>query len=513
MSIRIGIVVGGTNTDAVMMDGRRVVAKIKTPTTENVTGGIVTALQHVLQASGTATDGIGAVMIGTTHFTNAVIERRDLQPTACVRLGLPATAALPPMVDWLDDLRAAIGGHTYLCHGGHEFDGRPISSVDVDEIRRAAVGIAAKGIGAVAVSAVFSPVNPDLEERAAALIAAEHPDASISRFHEIGRIGLLERESAAILNACLRDLATRTISAFRAARTALGITAPLYLTRPDGTLISADFAERYPVLTFASGPANSMRGAAFLPALADAMVVDVGGTTTDVGSLIHGFPRDAGTAVEIGGVRTNFRMPDVSSIGLGGGALVEKDPLQVGPRSVGYRLTERSPVFGGDTLTATDIAVAAGVADVGDRRRAAHLDRVLVQGVLDRIQSMVGTAVDRMKTSAAPMPVILVGGSVLVAGSIPGTTETVTPDHFEAANAVGAAIAQVSGEIDRVVALDDHTRTAALDQAKQEASDRATAAGADPATVEIVDVEDVPLAYPPGNATRLRVKAVGDLRL
>src|ERR687895_1908520 len=135
MSLRIGIDVGGTNTDAVLMDGTTVVAKLKTPTTEDVTSGITTALRHVLATSGTATDDVAGVMIGTTHFTNAVVERRRLQPTAAVRLGLPATAALPPMVDWPADLADALGRHAYLCHGGHEFDGREISAFDPEEIR------------------------------------------------------------------------------------------------------------------------------------------------------------------------------------------------------------------------------------------------------------------------------------------------------------------------------------------------------------------------------------------
>src|SRR5262245_30100580 len=104
MSLRIGVDVGGTNTDAVLMDDLTVVSKIKTPTTPDVTSGITTALRHVLASSGTATGDVAGVMIGTTHFTNAVVERRRLEPTAAVRLGLPATAALPPMVDWPNDL-------------------------------------------------------------------------------------------------------------------------------------------------------------------------------------------------------------------------------------------------------------------------------------------------------------------------------------------------------------------------------------------------------------------------
>ena len=96
-------------------------------------------------------------MIGTTHFTNAVVQRRDLAPTAAVRLGLPATASLPPMVDWPDDLEGAIGDHAYLAHGGHEFDGREISPLDEAELLGIAEDIKAKGIRAIAISSVFSP--------------------------------------------------------------------------------------------------------------------------------------------------------------------------------------------------------------------------------------------------------------------------------------------------------------------------------------------------------------------
>jgi N-methylhydantoinase A/oxoprolinase/acetone carboxylase beta subunit len=119
-----------------------------------------------------------------------------------------------------------------------------------------------------------------------------------------------------------------------------------------------------------------------------------------------------------------------------------------------------------------------------------------------------------MKTSAADVPVIVVGGgSVLISRPVAGASEMVKPPHFEAANAVGAAIAQISGEVDRVYSLESLTREQALDDAKNEAAAKAIEAGADPKTIAIVDVEDVPLAYLPGNATRIRVKAVGDLTL
>lgn len=510
--MRIGIDVGGTNTDAVLMNGSQVLASTKTPTTPNVSDGITTALQTLVNDSGLDVATLDAVMIGTTHFTNAVVERRRLQPTACIRLGLPATVCLPPMVDWPDDLAEVVGRNYYLAHGGHEFDGREISPFDPAEVRQIAEAINAKGIKAIAVSSVFSPVNTTFEEQTAAIVKEVIPDAHITLSSQIGRIGLLERENAAIMNACLRDLALRTVNGFKKALADMKITAPFYISQNDGTLMNADFATDYPVLTFASGPTNSMRGAAFLSGLKDAIVIDVGGTTTDVGVLQHGFPRVAALAVSIGGVRTNFRMPDTLSIGLGGGSLIRTEPVRVGPQSVGYELTTKAKVFGGDTLTTTDVCVAAGHVDIGDKSAVAGLDKTLIAAVEDKIEEMVNVAVDRMKTSAVAMPVIIVGGgSILIQRPVAGASEIVKPNHFAVANAIGAAIAQIGGETDRIFSLAGMTRDEALATAKQEAIDKAVAAGAARETIEIVDVEEVPLAYLPGNATRIAVKAVGDL--
>jgi N-methylhydantoinase A/oxoprolinase/acetone carboxylase beta subunit len=513
--MRVGIDVGGTNTDAVLMAGRRVLAEVKTPTTGDVTGGVVNALRNLAAAAHFEPRQVQAVMIGTTHFTNAVVEARRLMPTAAVRLGLPATRALPPMVDWPERLRQALGGHVYLCHGGHEFDGREIAPLDADELRRVAADIAAHGIRSIAVSSVFSPVNAELEDEAGRLILAELPDAAISLSHEIGRIGLLERENAAIINACLRDLAAGIVAAFRTALTECGVAAPVYLSQNDGTLMGVDYAERYPVATFTSGPTNSMRGAAFLSGLRDCAVVDIGGTTTDVGVLQQGFPREASVAVELGGVRTNFRMPDVLSLGLGGGSLVLSDgDLTIGPESVGYELETRSRVFGGDTLTATDLAVAGGLADIGDRRRLSSVGAGFSERGLELIRETVAETVDRMKTNPDPIPVVVVGGgSILLGDELPGASELVKPEHFAVANAIGAAIAQVGGEVDRVFSLEPLSRDEALADAREEATAKAVAAGAARDSVDIVEVEEVPLAYLPSNATRIRVKAVGDLEL
>ena len=509
---RIGVDVGGTNTDAVLVEGARVLAVAKTPTTPDVTAGVVVALRRVLDAAPADGRRVGAVMIGTTHFTNAVVQRRGLSRVAAVRIGLPASASLPPLVDWPEDLAAEVRGEIVMLEGGHEYDGRPLVPFDAAGMRAAARRIRAAGIESVAVSAVFSPLNPACEEEAARILAEECPGAAVTLSHRLGRIGLLERENAALLNAALADLACRTTRALTAALAESGLDAPLYLTQNDGTVVLADTAAAFPVYAFASGPTNSMRGAAFLSGRTDAMVVDVGGTTTDIGSLRHGFPRQANSAVEVGGVRTLFRMPDLLSIGLGGGSHVRGDEPRVGPDSVGYRLTERGLAFGGPDLTATDIGVAAGLIDLGDPARLAALPGARVAAALARIHAMIEDGVDRMKTDAADVPLIAVGGgSFLVPARLAGVSEVVHIPHREVANAVGAAIAQVSGESDRI--FQGLSRDAAIAEARRQASASAASAGADPNTLEVVEVEDLPIAYLPGNCLRVRVRVVGEVAI
>lgn len=158
--------------------------------------------------------------------------------------------------------------------------------------------------------------------------------------------------------------------------------------------------------------------------------------------------------------------------------------------------------------------MAAARASIGDPSAVRGLDAGLVRAALERIATDVADTVERMRTSPEPLPVVAVGGgSVLLPDDLPGAGGLHRPQHFAVANAVGAAIAQVGGEIDRVYTIDPGRRDAVVDEARQEAMTRAVAAGADPSTVRVVDVDEVPLPYLPGNATRIRCKAVGDLRL
>src|SRR3954454_12861410 len=195
---RIGIDVGGTNTDAVPLDGDKVVFAVKRPTTQDVTSGILDALK-ALRADPAARGPVDAVVIGTTHFINAVVQRRNLMKVAAIRIGMPASASLPPFCDWPQDLAAGVRGEVFMLEGGHDYDGRPIVPFDERGMRQVARRIRNSAIRSVAFPAFFSPLDPSCEERERDILAEECPNAAVTLSRDLGRIGLLERENAALL--------------------------------------------------------------------------------------------------------------------------------------------------------------------------------------------------------------------------------------------------------------------------------------------------------------------------
>src|SRR4051794_14882319 len=157
---RIGIDVGGTNTDAVFLEDGRVAYAVKTSTTEDVTGGILAALARLTGHPEVARGGIDSVVIGTTHFVNAVIQRRNLAKVAAIRIGLPASASLPPFCDWAEDLAALVRGAVFMLEGGHEYHGREFMPFDEAGMRAAAGQIRDNGWRTVAIASAFSPLDP-----------------------------------------------------------------------------------------------------------------------------------------------------------------------------------------------------------------------------------------------------------------------------------------------------------------------------------------------------------------
>jgi N-methylhydantoinase A/oxoprolinase/acetone carboxylase beta subunit len=195
--------------------------------------------------------------------------------------------------------------------------------------------------------------------------------------------------------------------------------------------------------------------------------------------------------------RQNFSCPDIKSIGLGGGSIVRKGPpMTIGPDSVGNRLTQESIVFGGTTLTATDCAVCANpdlkignpdlVKGILTEDELAQF-KALVKHKLERI-------VDTMKTSPVDLPVVLVGGGAILAPEeLKGASKVLKPQWSQVANAIGAAITRVSAVVDTIRSTERQTTQQLLDEIRREAIEKCVAAGASRDTVEVVEMETLPL--------------------
>jgi N-methylhydantoinase A/oxoprolinase/acetone carboxylase beta subunit len=451
-------------------------------------------------------------MLGTTHAANAVLERRDLGRVAVVRIGGPATRAIPPLTTGPSDLRAAVSAGETIVEGGVEFDGREIAPLDRDAVQRFLEPLAGT-VDAVAITSVFAVVREAHELEVADLAQSVLGGVQLSLSHEIGTLGLLERENATVLNAALTGTVSRVAHALEHALAAHQLTPSIFLAQNDGTLMALDYGLRYPILTISSGQTNSIRGAAYLSGVQDAVVVDVGGSSTDVGMLINGFPRESTAINEICGVATNFRMPDIISLPLGGGTVVSNGagPTSLGSMSIGSRVSSEALVFGGSTPTLTDAAVAAGRGEIGDAKRATGKRRMFASA-LEQVDARVAAVVDAVKLSRTPCALIAVGGgSFIIPDGIPGITEVIRPEHHEVANAIGAVVAAVGGQVDRIVDLVGERREEAIERAYEAAVGRAVRAGADPARVELVEREEIPLAYLTHPAVRIRIKVAGPL--
>ncbi|THZ92560.1 DUF917-domain-containing protein [Aureobasidium pullulans] len=493
----------------------------KAPTTTNPSLGISNALVSMFKQAKIDPSDVASVTIGTTHFVNAVVERdaARLARVAVIRLCGPFSKHALPCIDWPADMRDLILGHHALVKGGLEVDGNLISDINAEEIKEQCCIIKEKGITSIVVNGVFSPIDSThhQEERAAQIINQALPGCHVVLSKEVANLGFLERENAAILNASILPFAKKTIRSFQEPIKRLGLTCPVFLSQNDGTILSGEMASRLPIRTFSSGPTNSMRGAAYLAqggTKEAMMVIDIGGTTTDVGLLLtNGFPRQAAAYSEFAGVRMNFSCPDVKSIGLGGGSIVREHDgeFTVGPDSVGYKIQTEALVFNGNVPTTTDYTVAGNTSvDIGDRSKVQHLTNDGISSFKAEVKKMLEKAVDNMKTSPEDLPVLLVGGGAVIApDELAGASRVIKPEYSGVANAIGAAIARVSAVVDTVKSTETKSVATLVEEISKEAVQRAVESGAAQDSVKIVEVETLPLPYI-ANKSRFIIRAAGE---
>lgn len=326
MGLRLGIDTGGTYTDAVLVDaGQRVRAQAKALTThDDLTRGIAEALEGVLPR---AEEPITLVSLSTTLATNALVEGQG-SPVALLLVGqAPAFLQRGGLGD------ALAGDPVAFIGGGHDGTGNEREPLDLDAARTAIEQHAPRA-AAFAVSGFFATRNPAHEQRLQALVH-ELTGRPVSMGYEFSAaLDAPRRALTALLNARLVPLLSDLIAAARRLLMRHDIAAPLMVVRGDGSLMGADFARARPVETILSGPAASLVGARVLADEPDAVVLDIGGTTSDIGVLAGGEPRRNGEGAVIGGWRTRVKAVDVHTFGIGGDSAVRIDmtaALGLGP--------------------------------------------------------------------------------------------------------------------------------------------------------------------------------------
>ena len=327
----LGLDTGGTFTDAVLLAGGRVIASAKALTTPwNLAVGIGQAIRAVLRLlpGDSNREDVSLVSVSTTLATNAVVENR-FSPVCTLLIGFDDA-----MVERSGLQRHGTGGQVVRIQGGHIATGEESSPLDEAGVARAVAEYEAR-VEAFAIAANFSVRNPAHELRARRLIRALTPKP-VTCAHELSsKLDAPRRALTAALNARLTPQIRHLIEALSRVLAEESINAPLMIVKGDGSLMKAQIALEYPVETILSGPAASVVGAGFLTGLADFVVADMGGTTTDIAVVSAGRPVISGEGALVGDWRTMVEAVDVRTSGLGGDSEVHFDRqhrLCVGPR-------------------------------------------------------------------------------------------------------------------------------------------------------------------------------------
>jgi N-methylhydantoinase A/oxoprolinase/acetone carboxylase beta subunit len=508
----IGVDIGGTNTDAVLIDDKEnILCAVKTPTTQNITDGFSCALEILIKKSNIERNQIDGVFVGTTHATNAILERKDLYPVGVIRIAGHMPSMLPPGYSCPKELIDTILVGYETIPGGRECHGGSITPFSEEKTKKAILSLAQQGAKSLAIIGVFSPLYAD-EENKTQHIAKEilGDDFPITLSHEVGGMGFVERENSSILNASLKKVMRQGFIALQQAKDHLAISGKLMITQNDGSLIDVDRAVKYPILTLSAGPTNSFIGAARLAGCSSAVIIDIGGTSTDVGLVQNGFAVRSMNTSNIGGVSLNLPMPNVLSSALGGGSIIHIDnqDVQVGPKSIAHRLSHEAMIFGGKTLTLTDLAVYRNHLSIeGAIPQHITIPTYIADEAIQIAEKKILQLIKQMQMDQKDLPVIIVGGAAALFEKSFLKKGYVTPRHADVANAFGAALAEISASTDATVDLScrEETLNALYEKTKQ----KAIAFGADPSTIKMIDKEIIPYSYIFNNTARVMIRVSG----
>jgi N-methylhydantoinase A/oxoprolinase/acetone carboxylase beta subunit len=459
----VGLDMGGTHVDAVIIDRGNIVDIAKTPADRSdLFGSIWATLDNLL--SGKKVSRIERINLSTTVSTNAIIEGK----TAPVGMIIESGPGMDPSF-------MSCGSENIFITGYVDHRGREIKPFDPVEIQEAASRFKQQDIKTCAVVAKFSTRNPLHEINIQKMLKDEF--CPITMGHTLsGKLNFPRRVFTSYLNCAVYHVFKAFCDSIRKAMQKENIHVPVNVLKADGGTISLDVGQQYPVNTILSGPAASLMGAcAFNAGDKDAVFLDIGGTTTDISFVADGVPLFEPLGINIGPYNTLVRAIYSVSIGLGGDSAIhiENGELKIGPQREGFPMA-----LGGQVPTPSDAMIVLGLLDFGNKDRAILAMKLLGEKlgmdaraasevVYEKMADIIKQKVDSLIKDINSRPVYtvkellygkrlkpeyvsIIGGPARAMAPVLEKKFNLpcrVPENYEAANAVGAALAKTTAEI------------------------------------------------------------------
>ncbi|MDR7664868.1 hydantoinase/oxoprolinase family protein [Methanosarcina sp. Z-7115] len=460
----IGIDVGGTTTDAVLIRNGEVYSTAKVSTEP---GNLLSSLLEALDAISRdiPPEQLERVVFSTTVITNLIAEGKT---DRVAMLLIPGPGINPTSYTFPD---------SFYLKGAMDYRGREIQPLDEAEIRKIVVLIRELGFSMAAVVSKFGQRNPSHELRIEEIFREVYPDCKLELGHKVsGKLNFPRRIATTMLASATRESYQEFVEKIRKALEERNIRAPVYILKADGGTLPVEKSIEFPVETIFSGPAASTIGAlALTPEGETSVVADIGGTTTDLALILSGKPLLASKGAKLGGFLTHVRAFSVRSIAVGGDSVVRVKNSNSGTKLITIGPDRAGPAYcmGGEETTPTDALKVLGLIDVGNPERAREAIKAIGSSlgkseietaslIVDKATQMITKAVNEMfleweqepayriwevlqEKKARPENVVGIGGGArgLIAEIAKKLdAKPVIPEYAEVGNAIGAAVAR-----------------------------------------------------------------------
>lgn len=475
----IGIDVGGTFTDGVLLDENNdVLQSIKVPTYQDLSKSIEEALEHLIR--GTDTAKIKRLVLSTTLITN-ILAQKHYEPVGL--LLIPGPGLNPDKLNFIGDV--------VIIDGAVDYRGRVIEKLNLSDVDKAATYFSKKGIHHLAVACKFSQRNPELEDKVIAYLDKHYPHFNTMASHNVsGLLNWVRRSNGTAFTLAVNEAYQGFIQQVKETLHKRGIACPLHILKADGGTLPLEASLRYPLEGVFSGPAASTMGAlALTEESTTAIVMDMGGTTTDLALILKGAPLLADKGASLEGYPIPTRALSVASLALGGDTSIKSSDNKIG---FGKR---QGPALclGGPVITITDILVYAGLCHIGEKDRikpeldklaqslqlsAEELCKQVTDLVIDKLEKSINAMFKTWeeepayriwqvlsKKESRPGQVICLGGPAEALGLTWGRNKNwkiLVPPHAQVANAVGAALAKNTIRMDLIVDTEQKTYSTSI---------------------------------------------------